>query len=106
VHDWTFLLGPGFMAPVNALMLATCLLQGHLVPRWMPRLGLVGVPLLLASDVAVVLGWHDQLSATAALATLPIAVWEFSLGCRLTFKGFLPSPVLDDEPVEPALVTA
>ena len=31
--------------------------------------------------------------------TLPIAIWEFSLGVYLTVKGFKPSPVLDDEPV-------
>ena len=29
----------------------------------------------------------------AALAALPIAVWELSLGLWLTFKGFNPSPI-------------
>ena len=28
-----------------------------------------------------------------AIATLPIALWEFSLGLWLTFKGFRPSPI-------------
>jgi hypothetical protein len=33
------------------------------------------------------------LSPVAALPALPIAVWEFSLGGCLTFRGFKASPV-------------
>jgi hypothetical protein len=43
-------------------------------------------------------GW-DQVSGASSLLTLPIAVWELSLGVYLTVKGFRPSPVLDDPPV-------
>ena len=42
VHDWAFLIGPGFMAPVNALILGTLLFRHRLVPRVIPLLGLVG----------------------------------------------------------------
>ena len=36
-------------------------------------------------------------SAWSALATLPIAAWEFSLGVRLIVKGFSPSPLIADD---------
>jgi hypothetical protein len=29
----------------------------------------------------------------SALATIPIALWEFSLGVYLVVKGFKPSPI-------------
>ena len=29
----------------------------------------------------------------SAIATLPVALWELSLGLWLTFKGFRPSPI-------------
>jgi hypothetical protein len=32
-------------------------------------------------------------SALSALAALPIALWEFSLGVWLIVKGFRPSPI-------------
>jgi Domain of unknown function (DUF4386) len=99
VHDWSFLLGPGVIAAVNALFLATIMYRSGLVPRWIPSLGLVGAPLLLVSDMVVAFGGWEQVSGTALLLTLPIAVWDFSLGVYLTVKGFRPSPVLDDEPV-------
>jgi hypothetical protein len=34
-----------------------------------------------------------QVSPVAALAALPIAAWEFSLGIYLVVKGFKPSPI-------------
>ena len=88
VRDWTFLLGPGVMAAVNAALLGTLLYRSGLVPRLIPTIGLVGAPLLLASDVATLFGLHDQLSPTAGLAALPIAAWELSLGCYLVLRGF------------------
>lgn len=96
VHDWSFLLGPGVIAAINALFLATIMYRARLVPRWIPTLGLVGAPLLLVSDFAVAFGGWEQVSGTALFLTLPIAVWEFSLGVYLTVKGFKPSPVLED----------
>jgi hypothetical protein len=32
-------------------------------------------------------------SSLAALAALPVAAWEFSLGVWLVVKGFRPSPI-------------
>ena len=104
IHDWSFLFGPGFMAVFNALCLATIMYRSRLVPRWIPTLGLIGAPLLFASDLAVMFDVHEQVSSTAMLATLPIAVWEFSLGVYLTFKGFKTEPVAETEVVPVAFV--
>jgi hypothetical protein len=95
IHDWTFLLGPGLMAVVNALLFATVLYRSGLVPRWIPTVGLIGAPILLASDLATMFGVHDQVSGTAMLAALPIAVWEMSVGVRMLVKGFVVSPAPD-----------
>jgi hypothetical protein len=88
LHRWTFLLGPGLVPGVNALLLGTVLLRSRLVPRGIPLLGLVGGPLLLASATATVLGVFDQVSAPATALALPVAAWELSLGLWLTFRGF------------------
>jgi hypothetical protein len=38
-------------------------------------------------------GGIGHVSAFAAIATLPVAAWEFSLGVWLVVKGFKPSPI-------------
>jgi hypothetical protein len=88
LHDWTFLLGPGLMAGLNALLIGSIMYRSGLVPRWIPTLGLIGAPLLLASDVAVLFGVWEQVSGPAMLLTLPIAIWEFSFGVVMAVKGF------------------
>jgi hypothetical protein len=64
------------------------LYRSGLVPRILPIIGLIGAPLLLASDIAIFFGVYDRVSPVAALAFVPIAVWEFSLGVWLVTKGF------------------
>jgi Domain of unknown function (DUF4386) len=93
VYNWTFLLGQSTMPAINALLLGTLLYRSRLVPRALPILGLIGAPLLLAADIATLFGAIGQYSKVAALAALPIAVWEFSLGLWLVVKGFNPSPI-------------
>jgi hypothetical protein len=93
VYDWTFLFGPGFMACVNALLLGSLLYRSGLVPRIIPLVGLVGAPLLFASDLAIMFGIWEQFSLPAGIATVPIALWEVSLGVWLVVKGFKPSPI-------------
>lgn len=92
-YNWAFLFGPGFMAGVNALLLGTLLYRSRLVPRILPVLGLVGAPLLIASDIAVMFGLWEQFSVPAGIATVPIFIWELSLGVYLVVKGFTPSPI-------------
>lgn len=98
IHDWTFLLGPGLIPAVNALLLGYLLYRSRLVPRAIPTLGLIGAPLLMASAIAVMFGAYSQVSAIAAVATVPIALWEASLGVWLVAKGFRPSPLTASTP--------
>ena len=88
VRDATFLLGPGVVPAVNALLLAPILYRSRLVPRIMPVIGLIGAPLLLASTLATMFGAYEQMSTPAAVLGLPIATWELSLGIWMIVKGF------------------
>ena len=87
LHDAAFLLGPAFMSSINAMLLGTIMLRGRLVPRAIPTMGLIGGPLLLLSSYAVVLGLWEQTGPIGAIAALPIAAWELSLGLWLVIKG-------------------
>ena len=94
MHDWTFLLGPGFVVGVgNGLLLGYLMYRSGLVPRRMAVLGLVGGPLVCASGLAVMFGVFEAGSAWQVIATLPEIAWEGSLGIYLTVKGFKPSPI-------------
>jgi hypothetical protein len=101
-HDWTMLLGQSFIPAVNALLLGSLLYRSRLVPRILPVIGLIGAPLLVASDAAVMFGLWEQLSTPTALAALPIAAWEFSLGVWLVVKGFKPSRLDQQEGSAPS----
>jgi len=94
MYDRMFLVGQSFLPAVNALLLGSLLYQSRLVPRVLPMLGFIGAPLLVASDIAVLFGVIGMSTAPAAIAALPIALWEFSLGVWLVVKGFKPSPIL------------
>ena len=67
--------------------------RSGLVPRILPLVGLIGAPLLLASDIAVMFGLWERFAPSAVIATVPIALWESSLGVYLVVKGFKPSPI-------------
>jgi len=97
LYNRTFLIGQGFIPAVNALLLGSLLYQSRLVPRILPLVGFIGAAVLVASDIGTLFGLWGQFSAVAALATLPIALWEFSLGVYLVVKGFKPSPILSSE---------
>jgi hypothetical protein len=92
-YDWAFLLGQSLMPVFNAMCLGYVLYRSGLVPRILPMMGLIGAPLLLASDIAIFFGVYDRVAPVAAVAFIPIAVWELSLGIYLTVKGFKPSPL-------------
>jgi hypothetical protein len=91
VRDWTFLIGPGIMPGLNALLLATLLYRSRLVPRLIPIVGLIGGPLLIAGALARMFGIADETSALSVVGTVPIFFWELALGLWMTFKGFDPS---------------
>jgi hypothetical protein len=87
VRNWSIILGPS-MAAFNALMLGTALYRGNLVPRWMPALGIVGAPLLIAFVIGTILGVTGPGSVFHGIAVFPFFTWELVLGLWLTFKGF------------------
>jgi hypothetical protein len=92
LHDWTFLLGPGFVVGVgNGLLLGYLMYTSRLVPRAMAMLGLIGGPLIIASGVAVLFGVFEAGSVWQIIATIPEFFWELSLGIWLIVKGFNPS---------------
>ena len=88
VHDWAFLIGPGLMASLNGLLIGSVMYRSRLIPRWIPTLGLVGAPLLLASSAATLFGAWEQISTPAALLAMPIAAWELSFGVCMAVSGF------------------
>jgi hypothetical protein len=95
VHDWTFLLGPGWVVGVgNGLILGYLMYRSGLVPRRMAMLGLIGGPLIILSGTAVLFNVIQPGSAAQVIATIPEFVWELSLGIYLMVKGFKPSPIL------------
>ena len=107
IKEWTFLLGPGVMASINALCFATVLYQSRLVPRWIPTLGMIGAPILLISSTATLFGAWEQVSSIALLMTLPIAIWELSVGIYMTVKGFKTPAATDTVvPVVPVVASA
>jgi hypothetical protein len=94
VHDWTFLLGPGFIGVVGTgLILGWLMYRSGLVPRGLALLGLIAGPVLCAGGVAVLFGVIEPDSALKNLAAAPEFVWELSLGIYLMVKGFKPSGV-------------
>jgi hypothetical protein len=96
IHDWTFLLGPGFVVGLgNGLLLGYLMYRSGLVPRRMAMLGLIGGPLIVASGIGVLFDVFEPGSAPQIIATVPEFFWELSLGIYLIVKGFKPSsPIL------------
>jgi hypothetical protein len=74
-------------------LLGSLLYQSRLVPRVLPLLGFIGAALLVTSWIATLFGLVKPVSPATAIATIPIALWEFSLGLYLVAKGFKPSPI-------------
>jgi hypothetical protein len=94
IHDWTFLLGPGFADGIGTgLILGWLMYRSGLVSRRMALFGVIGGPLLAASGAAVLFGVIPQGSPVQSIVTIPEIVWELFLGLWLTFKGFSQSPI-------------
>jgi hypothetical protein len=106
VYDNAFLLSQSLAPVANAFCLGYVMYRSGLVPRILPTIGLIGAPLLLAADIAVFFGVLDRMASLNALAALPVALWEFSLGVYLTVKGFKPSSPLLAPPAADAAVPA
>lgn len=94
LYDRIFLLSQSLMPVVNDFLLGLLLYRSRLVPRVLPVLALVGAPVLLASDIGVLFSIWGRTSTVAALAALPVALFELALGVYLVARGFKPSPSL------------
>jgi Domain of unknown function (DUF4386) len=95
IHDFTFLLGPGFCVGVNGIVLGYLMYRSGLVPRQIAILGLIGGPLIFASSIAVLFGAYEQTGAHG-IFSLPEFAFELSIAIYCIVKGFRPSPILDD----------
>jgi hypothetical protein len=96
IHDWTFLLGPGFCVGMNGLLLGYLMYRSGLVPRRIATLGLIGGPVIFASSIAVLFGAYEQTEGAHFILSLPELAFEASVAIYLIVKGFKPSPILDD----------
>lgn len=89
-----FRLGQNLMPAVNDLLLGYLLYQSRLVPRFLPLLGFIGAPLLIANTIVFMFGvTSGPIFVLTGIGVLPIAVFEFSLGVWLTVKGFNPPAI-------------
>jgi hypothetical protein len=93
LYDRLFLLSQSTMPAFNALLLGPLLYLSRLVPRVLPIVGMIGAPLLLAGNAAVLFGVVERTSLLPLLLAIPIALWEFSLGVYLAVRGFRPEAV-------------
>lgn len=88
VRDWAFLIGPGLVFTLSAMILNYQLFQSKLIPRWLSVWGFVGAALMFASYVSQFYGVESM-----ALLFLPIAVQEMVFAVWLIIKGFNPSAI-------------
>lgn len=88
LYDRIFLVSQSLLPAVNDLLLGFLLYQSRLVPRALSMIGIVGGPLLIAGFIAVLFGIIEIDSPLKGLSAIGVAVFEFSLGLWLVFKGF------------------
>ena len=81
------------MPAICDLLLGFLLYQSRLVPRGLALIGIVGGPILFAGYLAVMFGLLGQHAPLATFSSIPVALFEFSLGVWLVVKGFQPSPI-------------
>jgi hypothetical protein len=99
LHDWTFLLGPGFVVGVgNGLILGYLMYRSGLLPRGMAMLGIIAGPVLIARFVGILFGVFEPGSVLGGLMVVPEFIWELALGIWLTVRGFNPSALARLQP--------
>ena len=82
-----FVLGTAIPA-LNAFLLGSLLLQGRLVPRAIPALGLIGAVTFGIWNIGYVLGVTEPGTPWHGISVAPIFFWELFVGAWMTFKGF------------------
>jgi hypothetical protein len=98
VHDWSFLIGPGFMVGVDDLLLGYLMYTTGLMPPRLALFGLIGGPLIFIGRTLVVFGAFGIYSSAAGVFAIPVFIFEASFAIYLIVRGFRPSHVLSGEP--------
>jgi hypothetical protein len=98
VHDWSFLIGPGFIVGVNDVLLGYLMYSTGLMPPRLALFGLVGGPLIFIGKTLVVFGAFGIYSSAAGVFAIPVFIFEASFAIYLIVKGFRPSRVLTGKP--------
>jgi hypothetical protein len=62
----------------------------------MAMIGLIGGPLSVIGATCVLFGAWDQTDSIQFIFTIGEIAWEVSLTIYILWKGFRPSPILDD----------
>ena len=97
-HDWSFLMGPGFMVGVDDVLLGYLMYSTGLMPRRLALFGLIGGPLIFIGKTLVVFGAFGIYSSAAAAFVIPVFIFEASFAIYLIVRGFRPSHVLSGGP--------
>ncbi|HEY4452249.1 MAG TPA: DUF4386 domain-containing protein [Solirubrobacteraceae bacterium] len=98
IHEWTFVMGPGFAVGVNDILLGYLMYTTALIPRRLALFGVIGGPLIFASKIAVVFGAFSITSSVQGVFSIPVFVFEAGFAIYLIVKGFRRSRVLSGEP--------
>ena len=88
VSNWTFLVGPGIVFGLTALILNRLLYQSKLVPRFLSVWGLVAATLLIAADFLAIFGVIGDTSTVFVALFFPIALQEMVFAVWLIVRGF------------------
>jgi uncharacterized protein DUF4386 len=80
---------------VNGIVLGYLFYRSGLVPPQLAIFGLGG-PLIFASSIAILFGAYEQTGGVGFLFALPEIVFEVGITIYTIWKGFRPSPILDD----------
>jgi len=91
LHTAAFLVGQGLVISVNTIVLGWLLLDTRVVPRALALLGVAGGAIVLASNLAQLLGAIPLNGAIAGLCAVPIFAFELWFAVLLIAKGLRPA---------------
>jgi len=89
-RDWAFMLGPGLVFALSALVLNYILYQSQLIPRWLSGWGLIGGTLMFASYLL------QFFSINLEFLFVLIGVQEMVFAVWLIVKGFNSSAIASE----------
>ncbi len=89
-RDWAFMLGPGLVFALSALVLNYILYQSQLIPRWLSGWGLIGGTLMFASYLL------QFFSINLEFLFVLIGVQEIVFAVWLIVKGFNSSAIASE----------